>query len=165
MNHNELREKFLAKYYDGETIAAESQILRKEDSKIAPYDEILSLLSSQDTSKCEFCGGKKTELMQHMACRAVAKAEKDLELDTSKSDTKECCKCHRINGTVPVECPCECHLPKNEWDARYEAGEVPFDTPRHAQVNHSDAEFIVVSPDVKHIKLARGTRIYEIDLY
>ena len=40
---NEILEEFESKYYDGETIASDSQILRKSDGMVASYDEVKDL--------------------------------------------------------------------------------------------------------------------------
>jgi hypothetical protein len=36
---------------------------------------------------------------------------------------------------------------------------------KSSQVKHSDAVFIAVASDVRHLKIAKGTKIYEIDLF
>lgn len=52
------------------------------------------------------------------------------------NQTNECaCKCHHITD-IPVTCWCKCTAPKDsatpqeEWQARQEAGEVPFEKPQ-----------------------------------
>ena len=40
------------------------------------------------------------------------------------------------------------------------------DTKKYSQVQHSDAVFIVVAPEIRHVKISKGAeKIYEIDLY
>lgn len=37
--------------------------------------------------------------------------------------------------------------------------------PTHKEARHGDCTFIVVSPEINHLKIAKGTRIYEISLH
>lgn len=48
-SRNKLESIFREKYYNGETLAAKSQILRKKDRNVATFSEILELIKRNKT--------------------------------------------------------------------------------------------------------------------